>query len=70
MTCDAKHDVCVCSRWQPQLALEQAQQALSHMATHADRLNATLADNDDTERFAISPGLWLMARAQVRIRER
>ena len=53
-------------RWQPQRALGHAEAALSHMRTHADRLNATLADNDETERFALSPGLWLMARAQVR----
>ena len=55
-------------RWQPQRALGHAEAALSHMRTHADRLNATLADNDETERFALSPGLWLMARAQVRSR--
>ena len=35
------------------------------MVANADRVNATLADNDETERFALSPGLWLMARSQA-----
>ena len=35
------------------------------MAACADRVNASLDDNDETERFAISPGIWLMARSQA-----
>lgn len=44
----------------PALPLPQA-----HIAKYAEKLNATLSDNDDTERLALSPGLWLMARMQV-----
>lgn len=53
------------SRWQPLRGLEHALGALKHMSANADQLNVTLPDNDDTERFAISPLLWLMARMQV-----
>lgn len=52
-------------RWHPQRALGHAEAALSFMAANADKINATLADNDETERFAMSPGLWLLARVQV-----
>ena len=52
-------------RWHPQRALGHAEAALQHMSIYSDKINATLADNDETERFALSPGLWLMARVQV-----
>ena len=47
------------------LCIFNTEAALAHMGANADRVNATLADNDETERFALSPGLWLMARSQA-----
>jgi len=52
-------------KWQPVLALTRAEEALKHIAEHADKMNATLVDNDETERFALSATLWLMARMQA-----
>ncbi|GFH16837.1 uncharacterized protein HaLaN_13341 [Haematococcus lacustris] len=53
--------------WRPAQALAAALEALQFMGQRgADgRMNAPLGDNDDTQRYALGPELWLQARLQA-----
>ncbi|KAG1679321.1 hypothetical protein FOA52_009353 [Chlamydomonas sp. UWO 241] len=53
------------ARWAPASALAHAARALSCVADGAERVNASLSDNDECERFGMAPALWLLARSAM-----
>lgn len=52
-------------QWQPASALLAATEAAAHMSRVADDVNIPTFENDETERYSLSPTLWIQCRVQV-----